>query len=78
MRFRMMFHLSLATASVFAGTLKAAPARVTANSSGLPVSARKAEVMFEAPRTVAAKEGRFADWFAPFEVHVYRFQLCSL
>ena len=41
--------------------------------SGLPGTAGKAEVMFEAPRTVAAKDGKFTDWFAPFEVHVYRF-----
>jgi hypothetical protein len=31
--------------------------------------------MFESPRRVQAKDGSFTDWFAPFEVHVYRFRL---
>ena len=43
--------------------------------SGLPASAADGEVMFEAPRTVQARDGKFTDWFAPFEVHVYRFRL---
>jgi hypothetical protein len=43
--------------------------------SGLPRSTAKGEVMYEAPRTVEAKDGKFKDWFAPFEVHVYRFKL---
>jgi hypothetical protein len=41
---------------------------------GLPVSAAEGEVMFEPPRRVMAKDGTFTDWFAPFEVHVYRFK----
>jgi len=43
--------------------------------SGLPASAREGELLYEEPRTVEAKSGKFADWFAPFEVHVYRFNL---
>ena len=43
--------------------------------TGLPASAAIGEVMFEAPRTVEARGGKFTDWFAPFEVHVYRFKL---
>lgn len=43
--------------------------------TGLPGAASEGEVLFEAPREVSAKDGRFSDWFAPFEVHVYRFQL---
>jgi hypothetical protein len=39
------------------------------------VQEEKAEVMFEPPRTVQVKDGSFTDWFAPFEVHVYRFKL---
>jgi hypothetical protein len=31
-----------------------------------------AQVMFEEPRTVKVEGGKFTDWFAPFEVHVYR------
>jgi hypothetical protein len=30
--------------------------------------------MFESPRKVVAKNGKFTDWFGPFEVHVYRFK----
>ena len=41
--------------------------------SGLPDWAGKAQVMYESPRTVEAKGGKFSDWFAPFDVHVYRF-----
>lgn len=40
----------------------------------LPASAGDGEVMFESPRRVQAKNGKFTDWFAPFEVHVYRFR----
>jgi len=31
------------------------------------------ELLFEEPRKVELKDGAFNDWFAPFEVHVYRF-----
>ena len=40
--------------------------------SGLPPGNIEAEVMFEPPRTVAVANGALSDWFAPFEVHVYR------
>jgi hypothetical protein len=43
--------------------------------TGLPATAGHGDVLFEAPRTVEAKAGAFSDWFAPFEVHVYRFKL---
>ena len=43
--------------------------------SGLPQSASTAEVLYESPRTVHANDGKFTDWFAPYEVHVYRFRL---
>lgn len=42
--------------------------------SGLPKTKPGGDVLFEEPRKVEAKEGRFSDWIAPFEVHVYRFQ----
>jgi hypothetical protein len=48
---------------------------VKAEFAGLPATAAKGEVLFESPRTVEAKAGAFADWFAPFDVHVYRFKL---
>jgi hypothetical protein len=41
--------------------------------SGLPPTRGVGDVLFEEPRTVEIKNGRFTDWFAPFEVHVYRF-----
>jgi hypothetical protein len=42
--------------------------------SGLPESLKDGEVMFESPRRVEVKDGTFTDWFAPFDVHVYRFR----
>ena len=48
-------------------------ATVQAAFSGLPPWAVRGEVMFEPPRAVEAKDGKFTDWFGPFEVHVYRF-----
>lgn len=41
--------------------------------SGLPSDVSQAEVLYEPPRTVTAKNGAFTDWFGPNEVHVYRF-----
>jgi len=41
--------------------------------SGLPGGAGKGDVLYEEPRTVQAKQGKFTDWFGPYEVHVYRF-----
>jgi hypothetical protein len=41
---------------------------------GLPLRGGDGEVMFESPRRVTVgDDGAFVDWFAPFEVHVYRF-----
>jgi len=42
---------------------------------GLPESASTGELLYESPRKVMAKGGQFTDWFAPYEVHVYRFNL---
>lgn len=41
--------------------------------TGLPARASTGEVLYEAPRKVESQKGSFSDWFAPFEVHVYRF-----
>ena len=49
-------------------------ATIRAEFSGLPTSATQGEVLFESPRTVQARDGMFPDWFAPFDVHVYRFR----
>lgn len=45
--------------------------------SGLPISAGTGELLFESPRTVTAVGGSFSDWFAPFEVHAYRFAISN-
>ncbi len=42
--------------------------------SGLPAWAAQGQVLYESPRIVQAKDGSFTDWFAPFDVHVYRFR----
>ena len=42
--------------------------------TGLPKSIRQGEVMFEAPRKVTVKDGTMKDWFAPYDVHVYKFK----
>ena len=41
--------------------------------TGLPIDAGEGAVLFESPRKVIAKSGSFSDWFAPYDVHVYRF-----
>lgn len=41
---------------------------------GLPASAGEGSVMYEEPRKVKAAGGKFTDWFAPYDVHVYRFK----
>ena len=41
--------------------------------SGLPDWAGQGQVVYESPRKVRARQGRFSDWFAPFDVHVYCF-----
>ncbi len=45
--------------------------------SGLPVKDATSELLFESPRTATVKAGSFKDWFAPHEVHVYRFEKSS-
>jgi hypothetical protein len=49
-------------------------ATAEATFTGLPAGITGGEVMFEAPRRVQVEGGAFKDWFAPFDVHVYRFQ----
>lgn len=41
--------------------------------TGLPNWANTGELLYESPRIVQAAGGAFTDWFAPFEVHAYRF-----
>lgn len=42
--------------------------------TGLPAGVSGGEVVYEDPRKVVVKNGAFSDWFAPFDVHVYRFK----
>jgi len=46
---------------------------IQATFSGLPETATSGDVLFESPRKVEVKAGKFSDWFAPFDVHIYRF-----
>jgi hypothetical protein len=41
--------------------------------TGLPSDASDGNVLFESPRKVIANSGSFSDWFAPYDVHVYKF-----
>jgi hypothetical protein len=41
--------------------------------TGLPTGVTEGEVLYESPRRVRAESGALVDWFAPFDVHVYRF-----
>lgn len=42
--------------------------------SGLPQGIQTGDVLFEEPRKVTVSEGEFTDWFAPHDVHIYRFK----
>ena len=58
---------------VFVLACKRGGATTQVRFSGLPANARGGEMLFEAPRRVHIAHGKFSDWFAPYEVHVYRF-----
>jgi len=42
---------------------------------GLPSGITTGKVLYEPPRTVTVANGTFTDWFAPHDVHVYRFKM---
>jgi len=48
-------------------------ATVEVEFSGLPPALGEGDLMYESPRKVQARNGKFTDWFGPFEVHVYHF-----
>lgn len=60
--------------AVFVLACKDGGATTPVEFSGLPAWAGVGEVLYESPRRVQVKDGRLTDWFAPYEVHVYRFQ----
>lgn len=57
---------------IFILAAKREGATVKVKFLGLPPVDPVAHVMFEEPRSVQTKDGSFTDWFAPFDVHVYR------
>lgn len=61
-------------ANLFILACKREGATVNVEFSGLPDWAGPGSLMYEEPRSVTAASGSFTDWFAPFEVHVYRFR----
>jgi hypothetical protein len=42
--------------------------------TGLPNGIKAGDLLYEDPRTVQVTDGTFVDWFAPHEVHLYRFR----
>ncbi|HEY3129610.1 MAG TPA: hypothetical protein VGL91_09130 [Acidobacteriota bacterium] len=58
---------------IFILACKREGATVRVEFSGLPAPLKQGEVLFESPRKVEVRSGKFSDWFAPFDVHVYRF-----
>lgn len=50
-------------------------ATVKVQFSGLPPGIKVGKVLYEAPRTVSVTDGGFSDWFAPHDVHIYRFKM---
>jgi hypothetical protein len=59
---------------IFLLACKREGATLKAEFRGLPKTAGVGSVLYEEPRTLEVKSGKFTDWFAPFEVHVYRFK----
>lgn len=60
-------------ADIYLLACKRKGATVQVEFSGLPAVQPDAELMYESPRMVHVKDGKFTDWFGPFEVHVYHF-----
>ncbi|HUS06669.1 MAG TPA: hypothetical protein VMZ52_10250 [Bryobacteraceae bacterium] len=58
---------------IFLLAAKREGATVQVTFSGLPDDVSTGALLYEEPRQVTAKSGRFTDWFGPNEVHVYRF-----
>ena len=46
--------------------------------TGLPMAAGVGELLYESPRIVTVTGSAFTDWFAPFEVHAYRFAITNV
>jgi len=59
---------------IFLLACKPEGATIQAEFGGLPTDTMEGEVLFQSPRNVQARDGKFTDWFAPFDVRVYRFR----
>lgn len=59
-------------AEIFLLACKRGPETEQISFTGFPGGMKGGNVLFEEPRTVEMKDGTLSDWFAPFEVHVYR------
>jgi hypothetical protein len=57
---------------IFLLACKRAGATAEVEFDKLPVADGTYELMYESPRSVKVSNGKFKDWFAPYEVHVYR------
>jgi hypothetical protein len=62
-----------ADGAVFLLAAKREGSTVKVTFRGLPTDVSTGDLLYEAPRTVTAKDGTFTDWFGPNEVHAYRF-----
>jgi hypothetical protein len=62
-----------ADGAVFLLAAKREGSTVKVTFRGLPADVATGDLLYEAPRTVTAKDGTFTDWFGPNEVHAYRF-----
>ena len=59
--------------AIFVLAAKREGATTQVSFRGLPLRGSSGAVLFEEPRTVDVNDGTFSDWFAPDDVHVYRF-----
>src|ERR1051326_5171373 len=67
------FRVREVAGAVFVLAAKREGSTVKATFHVLPNDVSTGELLYEAPRTVTAKDGSFTDWFGPNEVHAYRF-----
>jgi hypothetical protein len=67
------FRVREAAGAIFVLAAKREGSTVKATFHGLPDDVSTGDLLYEAPRTVTAKDGSFTDWFGPNEVHAYRF-----
>ena len=67
------FRVREAAGAIFVLATKREGSTAKVTFRGLPDDVSTGDSLYEAPRTVTAKDGSFTDWFGPNEVHAYRF-----